>query len=116
MSLLLKDPTALQMLIRAGFSISAKIIRTDCELECPAVDQALRDTGAELVLLPDGVDEEALRREVSDADLLLICYSPIITRVIERARRLKGIGKYGASLDVFSAEPLSKIGHMMPPD
>lgn len=30
-----------------------KIVRTDQELECPQLDEALRKTGANLVLLPD---------------------------------------------------------------
>ena len=31
-----------------------KIVRTDSELECPIIDAELRETGADLVLLPDG--------------------------------------------------------------
>lgn len=78
-----------------------KIVRTDRELECPVVDQVLRETGAELVLLPDGIDEDELCREVSDAELLLMCYTPITARVIESAPRLKGIVKYGVGIDAI---------------
>ena len=44
----------------------ARIVRTDCELEMPRVDAALRAAGHELVLLPDGVSEDELARELHD--------------------------------------------------
>ena len=44
-----------------------KIVRTDSELECPALDDGLRKLGNELVLLPDGIDEEELAREARDS-------------------------------------------------
>lgn len=72
-----------------------KAVRTDQELECPQIDAGLRARGIELVTLPDGVSENRLAREVADADLLLMCYTPITARVITEARRLKGIVKYG---------------------
>jgi D-3-phosphoglycerate dehydrogenase len=78
-----------------------KIVRTDAELECPLVDAELRQRGAELVVLPDGVDEAELARRVSDADLLLMCYTPITATVIAAARRLKGIVKYGVGIDAI---------------
>ena len=65
-----------------------KIVRTDRELECPHVDNALRSIGAELVLLPDNVSEAQLVEEVREADLLLMCYTPITARVINEARKL----------------------------
>lgn len=81
-----------------------KIVRTDCELECPVVDRVLRESGAELVLLPDGVSEDELCREVSDADLLLMCYTPITRKVLEGAVRLKGIVKYGVGIDAIDID------------
>jgi len=81
-----------------------KIVRTDRELECPHVDAALRALGADLVLLPDGVREERLAHEVRDADLLLMCYTPITARVIAEARKLKGIVKYGVGIDAIDIE------------
>jgi D-3-phosphoglycerate dehydrogenase len=78
-----------------------KIIRTDRELECPGLDAALVARGARLVLLPDGIGEEALGREVTDADLLLMCYTPVSARVIEAATRLCGIVKYGVGIDAI---------------
>jgi D-3-phosphoglycerate dehydrogenase len=78
-----------------------KVVRTDRELECPGLDAALRNYGARLVLLPDGISEERLAREVSDADLLLMCYTPVTARVIQTASRLKGIVKYGVGIDAI---------------
>ena len=42
----------------------ARIVRTDRELELPGVDAALRAEGHELLLLPDGVTEEILMKEM----------------------------------------------------
>lgn len=60
-----------------------KIVRTDMELECPIIDATLTEKGAELVLLPEGVAEEELAAHVADADLLLMCYTPVTAKVIE---------------------------------
>ncbi len=79
----------------------ARIVRTDRELEMPHVDARLRAAGHELVLLAGGVSEEALAREVGDAELLLMCYAPVTARVIESAPRLKGIVKYGVGIDAI---------------
>jgi len=81
-----------------------KIVRTDRELECPVVDRTLRDMGAELVLLPDGVSEDELCGAVQDADLLLMCYTPITKKVLEGASRLKGIVKYGVGIDAIDID------------
>lgn len=81
-----------------------KIVRTDQELECPFLDQALRDRGFELVLLPDGVDEARLARETRDADLILMCYTPVTAAIIDNAEKLKGIVKYGVGIDAIDIE------------
>jgi D-3-phosphoglycerate dehydrogenase len=78
-----------------------KIIRTDLELETPHVDRTLRERGHELVLLPDGIAEDDLIAEVREADLLLMCYTPVTARVIASAGRLKGIVKYGVGIDAI---------------
>lgn len=78
-----------------------KAVRTDRELECPEIDAGLRARGVELVTLPDGISEAELAREVADADLLLMCYTPITERVIAAATRLKGIVKYGVGIDAI---------------
>ncbi|MCB2110239.1 MAG: C-terminal binding protein [Defluviimonas sp.] len=77
-----------------------KIVRTDRELETPRIDAELRRRG-ELVLLPEGVDEATLAAAVADADLLLMCYTPVTARVIDAATRLKAIVKYGVGIDAI---------------
>lgn len=81
-----------------------KIVRTDQELECPFLDQALRDMGADLVLLAGGIDENELARHTRDADLILTCYTPITAPVIENTVKLRGIVKYGVGIDAIDIE------------
>ena len=78
-----------------------KAVRTDSELECPGVDAGLLARGIDLVTLPDGVPEADFCRAVADADLLLMCYTPVTARVIESAPKLKGIVKYGVGIDAI---------------
>jgi D-3-phosphoglycerate dehydrogenase len=78
-----------------------KIVRTDMELETPFVDQTLREKGHDLVLLPDGVSEEILMNELEDCDILLMCYTPITKKIIDSAKRLKAIVKYGVGIDAI---------------
>jgi len=87
-----------------------KAVRTDRELECPAVDAGLRARGVDLVTLPDGVSETELAREVADADLLLMCYTPVTARVIDAAARLKGIVKYGVGIDAIDIAAAMRRG------
>lgn len=87
-----------------------KAVRTDQELECPEIDAGLRAHGVELVTLPDGVCEDRLMGEVADADLLLMCYTPISARVISAAKRLKGIVKYGVGIDAIDIQAASIRG------
>src|ERR671912_1274306 len=88
----------------------AAIVRTDSELEVPHVDATLRGAGHDLVLLPDGVKESELADALRDADLLLMCYTPVTARVIESARRLKGIVKYGVGIDAIDIEAAKARG------
>ncbi|MCP4387513.1 MAG: C-terminal binding protein, partial [Gammaproteobacteria bacterium] len=81
-----------------------KIVRTDRELECPYLDKVLRESGFNLVLLPDDVDTERLALETRDADLILMCYTPITTAIIDNAPKLKGIVKYGVGIDAIDIE------------
>ena len=78
-----------------------KAVRTDRELECPEIDAGLRAAGCELVLLREGVSEDALCAAVREADLLLMCYTPVTARVIESAAKLRGIVKYGVGIDAI---------------
>jgi D-3-phosphoglycerate dehydrogenase / 2-oxoglutarate reductase len=79
----------------------ARIVRTDRELEIPAVDAALRADGHELVLLDEGIAEDKLVEAAREADLILMCYTPITRRVIEGARKLRAIVKYGVGIDAI---------------
>lgn len=71
------------------------------ELETPLVDRTLKEWGHELSLVSDGIDEDALCREVADCELLLMCYTPITAKVINAAPKLKGIVKYGVGIDAI---------------
>ncbi len=81
-----------------------KAVRTDAELECPHLDAGLRARGIDLVLLSEGVAEGELAREAADADVLLMCYTPVTARVIESASRLRGIVKYGVGIDAIDID------------
>ena len=78
-----------------------RVVRTDRELELSRVDMALQEAGHEVVLLPDAVGEDALCDAVGEADLLLMCYTPVTARVITAAKRLRGIVKYGVGIDAI---------------
>jgi D-3-phosphoglycerate dehydrogenase len=84
--------------------LQMKVVRTDRELECPKIDAGLIARGLELVTVPEGISEECLESEVADADLLLMCYTPITARVIAAASRLRGIVKYGVGIDAIDIE------------
>ena len=67
-----------------------KAVRTDRELECAEIDEGLRAAGCELAVLPDGIGEDELVAAVRDADILLMCYTPVTARVIEAAPQAQG--------------------------
>lgn len=77
------------------------IIRCDRELETKHVDHTLRAWGHQLTLLPEGIGELELGAAVAECDLLLMCYTPITSRVVAAATRLKGIVKYGVGIDAI---------------
>jgi D-3-phosphoglycerate dehydrogenase len=88
----------------------SRIVRADRELEMPHVDAALRAAGHELTLLPDGVSEQAFAHALRDAELLLMCYTPVTARVIESAASLKGIVKYGVGIDAIDIDAAGRRG------
>src|SRR5829696_8309597 len=87
-----------------------KAVRTDEEIECPGVDAALRARGVELLCLPEGVSEEVLVGAIRDVDLLLMCYTPITSQVIEAASKLRGIVKYGVGIDAIDIDAAIRRG------
>ncbi|KAA3448726.1 hydroxyacid dehydrogenase [Mesorhizobium sp. SARCC-RB16n] len=87
-----------------------KAVRTDRELECPEIDAGLRARGVDLVTLPDGIPEDDLASAVADANLLLMCYTPITARVIDAAPQLKGIVKYGVGIDAIDIPAAMRRG------
>ena len=76
----------------------------------PRVDAALRAAGHALTLLPDGVSEPAFAHALRDAELLLMCYTPVTARVIESAAGLKGIVKYGVGIDAIDIAAAGRRG------
>jgi D-3-phosphoglycerate dehydrogenase len=87
-----------------------KVVRTDQELTCPRIDSGLLARGLRLVTLPERITENELAREASDADLLLMCYTPITDRVISDAKCLKGIVKYGVGIDAIDINSAMRHG------
>ncbi len=87
-----------------------KAVRTDRELECPGIDAGLRERGVDLTTLPDGISETELCAAVAEADLLLMCYTPVTRRVIAAAKRLKGIVKYGVGIDAIDVPAAMERG------
>lgn len=71
------------------------------ELETPFLDKTLKEKGHHLILLPDGISEDKLSVEIKDCDILLMCYTPITKKVIDSARNLKAIIKYGVGIDAI---------------
>ena len=71
------------------------------ELETPFLDKTLQENGHELVLLPDGIAEDNLCKEVTDCDIIFMCYTPITAKVIKAAPNLKAIIKYGVGIDAI---------------
>jgi D-3-phosphoglycerate dehydrogenase len=82
----------------------AKIVRTDAELEVPRVDRALRDAGADLVLLSSTTTEAEFAAQLRDADVLLTCYARITAALLDAAPWLRGIVKYGVGIDAIDID------------
>lgn len=85
-----------------------RIVRTDAEIDCTDIDLTLRRAGAQLVLLPESIDEAQLAQELVGADLLLMCYTPITARVLADAKRLQGIVKYGVGVDAIDFDAAAR--------
>lgn len=81
-----------------------KVVRADREHELTGVDAQLRAWGVQLLRLPDGASEQALAREVADADLLLVCHARVTERVVANATRLRAIVKCGVGIDAIDMD------------
>ena len=79
----------------------AKVVRTDAEIGLAGVDAGLRAAGHQIALLAGDATEDELLRETRDAELILMCYTPITRLVVEGASQLKGIVKYGVGIDAI---------------
>jgi D-3-phosphoglycerate dehydrogenase len=77
------------------------IIRCDSELETPHIDHTLRKWGHELTLMPESINKDELCVAMAECELLLMCYTPITSRVIASAPHLRGIVKYGVGIDAI---------------
>lgn len=80
------------------------------ELETPLIDKTLRKKGHNLVLLPDGVSEKVLIQEIADCDILLMCYTPITRKIIDSAKKLRAIVKYGVGIDAIDIPAANEKG------
>jgi len=87
-----------------------KIVRTDSELETPRIDQTLIANGHTLTLLSDGVSETELAKAIIGCDILLMCYTPITRKALEKADRLKAIIKYGVGIDAIDIQAANEKG------
>jgi D-3-phosphoglycerate dehydrogenase / 2-oxoglutarate reductase len=81
--------------------LTLNIVRCDRELETNHLDHTLRGWGHQLILLPEVIGEEELCAALAACDLLLMCYTPITSRLIAAAPRLRGIVKYGVGIDAI---------------
>lgn len=87
-----------------------RIVRTDCEIETPRIDEGLFRDGHELLLFPHTVPEARLLEALAGADVLLVCYTPVTAKAIAAATRLRGIVKYGVGIDAIDIAAAKRRG------
>ncbi|MCZ6637038.1 MAG: NAD(P)-dependent oxidoreductase, partial [Alphaproteobacteria bacterium] len=92
--------------------MKAKILRTDAELFI--IEQYLDELSpiADVVTI-ESYDEDELAQAAVDAELILTCYTNITAKVIESAKDLKGIVKYGVDTDAIDIEAATRNGVMV---
>jgi len=92
--------------------VKPKILRTDAELFI--IEQYLDELRAIAdVATTERTDEDGLAAAVRDATLILTCYADITAKVIESARQLKGIVKYGVGTDAIDIAAATRRGVMV---
>ena len=65
--------------------------------------------GIELIVSPDG-EEETLADLASDADGILTCFAKVSARVLDGAKRMKVVGRYGVGVDNIDVEAATDLG------
>lgn len=85
------------------------ILRTDAELDIAEQYMATLQEIAH-VITTDRTDEAGLIEAARDATLILTCYTEITGPVIEAAKNLKGIVKYGVGVDAIDLETATRNG------
>ena len=92
--------------------MKAKILRTDAELSI--IEQYLDELSPLAdVVTTESYDEDELALAAEDADVILTCYTNITAKVIEAAKNLKGIVKYGVGTDAIDIQAATKKGVMV---
>ncbi len=92
--------------------MKAKILRTDAELHI--IEQYLDELSPIAdVVTTESTDEDGLALAAEDADIILTCYTDITAKVIEAAKNLKGIVKYGVGTDAIDIEAATRNGVMV---
>ncbi|MFQ5958427.1 MAG: 2-hydroxyacid dehydrogenase [Alphaproteobacteria bacterium] len=90
-----------------------RILRTDTEVRIGEADLAYLGTIADVVTA-EARDEQTLARHAVDADLIVTSFFPTISAtVIEAARNLKAIVKYGVGVDNIDVETATRRGVMV---
>jgi D-3-phosphoglycerate dehydrogenase len=86
-----------------------KVLRTNTEVEIGK--KALNDLRKVAdVVTSSSNNEETLTREAEDVDLIIVSHARITARIIESARKLKGIVKHGVGVDNIDLEAATKNG------
>ena len=94
-------------------SAKPKILRTDTEVRIGAGDLAYLGEFAEVVT-PEAWDEETLARGAVDAELIVTSFFPTISaKIIESARKLTAIVKYGVGIDNIDLAAANARGVMV---
>jgi len=92
--------------------VTAKILRTDAELE---IIEQYRDALRPLAEMETiaSYEEADLVEAARDADVILTCYAEITAKVIAAAKHLKGIVKYGVGTDSIDIDAATESGVMV---
>jgi len=85
------------------------ILRTDSELFILEREMNSLERVAE-VRTTKNIDAEALARDAADAHIIITCYTEIPAQVIDAAKNLKGIVKYGVGTDAIDIEAATRNG------